>query len=448
VSESQERMTVAVAPAHAAAFIELAGQWGVEATDLGEFNQSGFLHVLYFNHPVALLDLEFLHHGLPKWQLKASWTPPDLQEPQIDMPSDLTATLLSMLSRPNICSKESIVRQYDHEVQGMSAIKPMCGKAGTGPSDAGVLQPFDERAWGIVVSHGICPRYSDLDPLHMAQLAVDEAVRNYIATGGEMTHWGGLDNFCWPDPVASPSNFDGEQKLAALVRTNQGLAAACKAYGLPLVSGKDSMKNDYAHGGIRISVPPTLLVSIAGRIPDVARAVSTDFKRAGDIIYCLGSTFDELGGSEYYALSNEIGQNVPRVRLEENAALYKRLHAAIARGLVASAHDCSDGGIAVALAECSIGGRLGCAVRVHSIPRSEGIRDDHALFSESAGRFIVSVHPEQSGAFESALSGSVCQRIGEVRGDGQFVIEGTQERERIAAPVSKLEEAFKRTITW
>jgi phosphoribosylformylglycinamidine synthase len=449
LSESQERMTVAVPPQKAGDFAALAAQWGVEATDIGEFTSSGYLQVFYYGNLVALLELGFLHNGLPKMHLQARWNPPaGLKEPEILMPSDLKAELLELLSRPNICSKESVIRQYDHEVQGMSVIKPLCGRSASGPSDAAVLQPFASKPWGIVVSHGICPRFSDIDPYYMAMLAVDEAARNYIAAGGDPHHWGGLDNFCWPDPIPSASNPDGEQKLAALVRTCQGLSKACKAYRLPLISGKDSMKNDYKYGQIKISIPPTLLVSIVGKIPDVSLAISSDFKEAGDIIYVLGETKDELGGSEYYAKRGIVGANVPKPDLKSSYALYSRLHSAILQRLVASAHDCSDGGLAVALAECCIGGRLGAYIKLANVPREDGLQDDKILFSESAGRFVVSVHPKNAAKFESLLSGCTFARIGEVITNQELHIEGSKPGVRLSASIAELESAFKQTITW
>ena len=449
LSESQERMTVAVPVEKSGEFAALARQFSVEATDIGEFNSTGSLTVKYHDQIVADLNLQFLHKGVPKMQLRAEWKPPELEEPELEMPSDLRAELLTLLSRPNICSKESIVRQYDHEVQGMSVVKPMCGANGTGPSDAAVLQPVADSDWGVVVSHGLAPRYGDIDPYHMAQLAVDEAVRNYIAAGGEPATWGALDNFCWPDPVLSQSNPDGMQKLAALVRTCMGLAEACTAYSLPLVSGKDSMKNDYAHGSIRISVPPTLLISLAGKIQYVGRAMTSDFKTAGDLVYVLGFTGDELGASEYYA-SHDLGSgaNVPKVDLTANKKMYHALHSAISHGLVASAHDCSDGGLAIALAESCIGGRIGAKVKLNSVPRSDGLRDDKILFSESAGRFIVSVHPNHRSEFEKTMSGCAFACIGEVAASADFVIEGVCPASVIRATVPELEEAFKKTITW
>ena len=449
LSESQERMMASVPAGKAGEFASLAKDWSVEANDIGEFTASGHFHVLYHGYTVLYLSLKFLHGGLPKMKLHARWEGKKLEEPDITMP-DLTAALLALLSRPNICSKESVIRQYDHEVKGMSVVKPLCGVAGSGPSDSAVLQPLYPNKLGIVVSHGMAVHAGDIDPYHMAMLAVDEAARNYIAAGGDPLRWAALDNFCWPDPVQSSSNPDGDLKLGALVRTNRGLAQACIDYSIPLISGKDSMKNDYKNGEWKISVPPTLLVSMIGTISNVERAVTTDFKREGDFVYVIGETSDELGGSEYYSMGGHTGRNVPKVDTEKNLRTYKKLHRAIMRGLVASAHDASDGGIGVALSECCIGGRVGCRADLREIPLAsgaQGMREDKILFSESAGRFVASVHPNCAQDFEEEMHGTACAKIGQVGGDALVVSTG-KGSSFASAKVAELEAAFKKTITW
>ncbi|MFA5108187.1 MAG: AIR synthase-related protein [Candidatus Micrarchaeia archaeon] len=448
VSESQERMTLAVPLQKAGEFVVLAKQHGVEATDIGEFTNSGFLRVEYHSKPVLHLELEFLHNGLPRMKLNAVHRQVHSQKETLTFPSDLKSELLSLLARPNICSKENTIRRYDHEVQGMSVIKPLCGVEADGPSDAACLQPFPHKHLAIIVSHGICPKFSDYDCYNMAQLAVDEAVRNYIATGGDPTCWGALDNFCWPDPIKSAGNKDGEYKLAQLVRANMGLADICKAYSLPLISGKDSMKNDYSHSGIKISVPPTLLISLCGVSKDARRSISTDFKQSGDLIYVLGKTFDELAGSEYYLMHSAQGSSVPKVLPADNLHLYKKLHEAIREDLVQSAHDCSDGGIGVALAESAIGGKLGAHIHISNILREDGLRDDKSLFSESAGRFIVTIRPDCKSHFEKIMHGSVFSKIGEVISGSEFIISGTQDSSNIKTDVSELEAAFKSTLNF
>ncbi|HPC48223.1 MAG TPA: AIR synthase-related protein, partial [Deltaproteobacteria bacterium] len=264
LSEAQERMTLAVPPEHLEEFMRLSREMGVESTEIGTFTDSGYFHCTYGERTVAYLSLDFLHNGLPPLRLKARWTPPPADDMETPSPADHGRTLKEMLGRLNICSKEYVVRQYDHEVQGGSAVKPLVGKSCDGPSDAAVVRPLLDSEEGVVVSCGIVPRYSDIDTYHMAACALDEALRNYVCVGGDPDHWAFLDNFCWCDPVESEKNPDGAFKLAQLVRANMALHDYAVAFSCPMISGKDSMKNDYIGAGIKISIPPTILISVIG----------------------------------------------------------------------------------------------------------------------------------------------------------------------------------------
>ena len=422
ISEAQERMTVAVPPDRAPRFFELSERMGVESTDLGEFTDTGYLQLLFEGMTVGYLEMEFLHHGNPQMTLEAVWDPPATTEPSFEPSADIGEVLLSLMSRLNICSKESIVRRYDHEVQGGSVVKPFTGAANDGPSDAAVIRPILDSFEGVVVSNGIIPRYSDIDTYHMAACAVDEAVRNYVAVGGDPSFMAALDNFCWCDPVQSDKTPDGAYKLAQLVRANEGLFDAVTAYEVPLISGKDSMKNDYIMGDIKISIPPTLLVSIIGRMDDVRRAVTMDLKKKGNHLYLLGETLDECGGSEYYAHLGHLGANVPRVRFEEARSRYAHLHGAMMSGLVRSCHDCSDGGLGVALAEMALAGRTGLEVDLDLSVGGRLLSVDKALFSETASRLVVEVKPEVAPEFEAAMGDTVWARIGECTGGRRLLI--------------------------
>lgn len=448
VSESQERMTVAVPPQQAGRFVQLALLRSVDVWDLGEFTSDGYIHVKYGAKTVMRLDMEFLHKGVPQLSLEAELKESKLGEPSLEKEdSSLSDDLLLLLARPNICSKENVIRQYDHEVQGSSVVKPLCGANADGPSDAAVVSPLLDRSEGLVVANGLCPRYVDIDAYQMAANAVDEAVRNYLATGGSLERCSALDNFCWSDPVHTPENTEGKHKMAQLVQSCQALYDICIAYGVPLISGKDSMKNDYKSGKWRISVPPTLLVTAIGRMDDISLAVTSDFKSEGDAIYLLGETKNELGGSEYYAMKGFVGANVPKVDFKKNLLLYRKLEAAIKKRLVSSAHDCSDGGLAVALAECCIGGDLGAKVDLAALSQPAKLAAKQVLFSESAGRFVVSVKKKDEKAFRLAMKGAKCERIGEVSKAGSLEV-GLQNGERFALPVSKLCEAWKKTLDW
>lgn len=443
ISEAQERMSLAVDPGKINAFLSLAEKMGVEATVLGTFTGSGKFHVCYRDKTVAYLDMSFLHEGLPTMKLRAKWEPPTHDEPDFPEPDDMGGALRAMLSRLNICSKESVVRQYDHEVQGGSIIKPLVGVVNDGPSDAAVIRPVLESYEGVVVANGICPRYSDIDTYHMAACAIDEAIRNAVAVGGSLERMAGIDNFCWCDPVQSEKTPDGRYKLAQLVRANQALYQYTKLFGVPCISGKDSMKNDYIIGDTKISIPPTLLFSVMGKIDDVRKAVTIDAKKPGDLVYVLGLTSDELGGSEWFALNGSIGNRVPVVDGERAKRLYLALSRAIDERLVASCHDCSDGGLGVALAETAFSGGFGMSVDLACVP-SVGIdRDDYCLFSESQSRFVVTIRPEAQDAFERVMRDNVFGLIGGITQKRRMTVKGRQGNVIIHEDIDDLKKAWQ-----
>jgi phosphoribosylformylglycinamidine synthase len=432
VSESQERMSVAVPPPVAEAFLDLARRRDVEAAVVGTFTDSGLVEILHAGNPVGLLSLEFLHDGLPVMTLRAEWRSPACRAVSLEdrgsaetAPGSLAGAMLALLSDPDISSKEEWVRQYDHEVQARSVVKPFVGLGRDAPSDGAVLRVRSGSHRGITVTHGICPRYSDHDTYDMAQCAVDEAVRAHVALGGDPERMSGLDNFCWPDPVEGPDAPDGPRKLAQLVRACRGLADACAAYQLPLISGKDSMKNDARAGGRKISIRPTLLVSLLGIIPDVRRAMTTDLKRPGDLLFVVGETRGELGGSRYEALGGGPLGPCPSLRPAEAYRSYRRLFRAARQGLVRSCHDLSDGGLWTALAESCIGGRLGAHISLDTLPLGAGVgaRPERLLFCETPSRFLVSIAPAHERRWRRAMTGTVCERVGDVLPDSRVIVE-------------------------
>jgi phosphoribosylformylglycinamidine synthase len=441
-------MSLAVAPEKIGAFLALAKKMEVEATVLGRFTDSGKFHVRFGDRTVALLGMDFLHSGVPQLRLKARWRPPRHREPDSPEPADLGGALKALLSRLNICSKESVVRQYDHEVQGGSVVKPLVGAACDGPGDAAVIRPLLDSFEGIVVANGICPRYSDIDTYHMAACAIDEAVRNAVAVGGSLERMAGLDNFCWCDPVQSEKTPDGEYKLAQLVRANMALYDITTAYGVPCISGKDSMKNDYQIGDTKISIPPTLLFSTIGVVRDVRKAVTMDAKRAGDLVYVLGRTDRELGGSEWYALRGFTGNGVPKVNAGRAKRLYMALSRAIEAGLVASCHDCSDGGLAVALAEVAFAGDLGLSVDLAKVPARGIRRNDELLFSESQSRFVVTVAAGNGAAFERIMKGGACARAGRVTREKILKIRGLRGDTVVKENIAVLKRAWQKPLNF
>ena len=453
VSESQERMTVGIRPEDCADFESLAALHEVEATAVGSFTDSGAFIVRHGETPVANLPINFLFDGCPQLILESEWQPPvhlPVETPDLD-DSEMGTTLGRLLARPNVASKEWWVRSYDHEVMAQSVIKPFVGANHDAPGDAAVISPLQGGTQGLVVSNGIAPRYSDIDAYAMAAASVDEALRNAVCVGVDLDLISGLDNFCWPDPIESAKTPDGKYKLAQLVRANRALDDVCRAYRLPCISGKDSMKNDAMLGGEKISVPPTLLFSLLGNHHDVRKAVSSDFKKPGDAIFLIGQTHQELGASELsYMLRDDgaggIGGAVPEIDPERNMAAYRALTAAMSRELVASAHDCSDGGLAVALAECCFGSDSGAKLDITPIwSDCDHLDAWGALFGESLGRILVSTSPDDREAFEKSMEGITCHYIGDVSSDDgiSFSRHGDV---ILSASMKELRESWKGTL--
>jgi phosphoribosylformylglycinamidine synthase len=427
VSEAQERMTLAVPPDRLERFLELARRREVEATDLGQFTDDGYLEVIHADRTVALLSMEFLHAGDPDLELTATWEPPLFDEPA-GRKADIQAALVALLGRLNLCSGENKARHYDHEVKGLSVIKPFIGVGQDVPADATVALARHGSLRGFVLSEGINPFLSDLDARAMAMTVVDEALRRQLCAGARLDRIAMLDNFCWPDPVRSETTPDGEYKLAQLVRACRGLYDAVVAYGTPLISGKDSMKNDSTRGGVKISVPPTLLVSAIGQIDDVRRSRTFESKSAGDLVYLIGKTADELGGSEFYRYLGEldgldpapnepqpyIGKRPPTVDPERLLPLYRAFEKAGDEGLLRSAGTPSLGGWGPLFARCVMASGLGFELELDEACRRAELSPERFLFSESNGRFLVTVRAADRERFEACFDALPLVHIGTV----------------------------------
>ncbi|HUU40246.1 MAG TPA: phosphoribosylformylglycinamidine synthase subunit PurS, partial [Desulfatiglandales bacterium] len=347
ISESQERMTVAVKPEKVDRFMELSARHAVESTVIGQYNDTGYLHLTYDGKACAYVHMDLLKSSFPQWEFDAEWVPASfrgLEEPVWGEPKDQGALLVSMLKRPNICAKNWIQRQYDHEVQGGSVVKPLLGKERDMTSDAVVVRPILNSLKGIAVTQAINPFYSLIDTYHMTAITIDEAVRRLVAVGGDPDSIGGVDNFCWPtilyDPVKNP---DGKYKAAQLVRSCWALRDYTLAFEIPLLSGKDSMYTDGELEGPfgmsqKISGLPTLQFTATTIVNDIRECVTMDFKEPGDLVYILGETRNDLGAGEYYRMMNWTGLNVPTVDAKRVIPLYQALYRAIRNGLVASCH--------------------------------------------------------------------------------------------------------------
>jgi phosphoribosylformylglycinamidine synthase len=520
ISESQERMALAVPPEKINELLEVFSAEDVEATVIGEFTGDRKLRLFYEGKIVADLDMEFLHDGLPRITKKAIFEKPihsfaslrpalegsegTGSEPEVgsrksevgsrnatvlskvkehtkfhekhemgkdtncifscisrtsassvvkfrnpkseirNPKSDLTPYLLNILSSPNVASKEWVIRQYDHEVQGGSILKPLQGIENDGPGDACIVAPVLSSKRGIIVANGINPKYSDIDPYDMAASAIDEALRNVISVGGTLQRTALLDNFSWGNP-------DKPDRLGALVRACKACYDIAVAYGTPFISGKDSLYNEYqdTETGEQVAIPHTLLISAICVMDDVTKAVSMDAKGEGDLIYVVGKTYNEMGGSHYYAARGFIGNSVPQVRPEEGRRTMESLSTAIKNGLVRACHDCSEGGIGVSAAEMAFAGGYGMKIDLRKVPKSdEVLRSDVLLFSESNSRFIVEVKRELQSEFEQAMEGTSFGLIGEIIKSKTFEVIGMNGQLAVSAQVEELKSAWKETFDW
>jgi len=453
LSESQERMTVGVAPSKIDAFLNLAGRRDVEATVIGRYVNSSTFQVKYGNRIIAYLDLDFLHEGVPQKKLVAIWKKPKYREPKFDPPEEYTAILKEMLARLNVCSIEKKLRQYDHEVKGLSIVKPLVGKEQDVPSDGTISLLELGSTEGLIFAEGLNPHYSDIDTYNMAASVIDEAVRRVIAVGGklpsERTPFAALDNFCWCDPEYSEQTPDGYYKLAQLVRACQALYDYSKAFNIPFISGKDSMKNDSIIEGVKFSIPPTLMVSVIAKMDDVSKAVTMDVKQPKDLVYLVGETFDELGGSEFYHLLSEqnsdqfLGGKVPRVHLIKAKEIYSRMMKATEKTLVHSIHTPTKGGLAVALAKSAFAGGYGMQVFLQKVPYTGVQRDYSVLFSETNSRFIVTVSEDDKKDFEKVMEGCSYGHIGFVVEEPVLSIRGLYNKEVIHVNLKDLKRSWK-----
>ncbi len=442
ISEAQERMVLAVPPEKWPELRELCQREAVEATDLGQFVDTGRLTLRYEGNVVGDLSMDFLHEGRPKVVRQARFTP--LGEQPIAWPdrSDYNEDLRRLLHDWDVASKEWIIRQYDHEVQGRTVLKPLVGAHDDGPGDAAVVQPVRGSARGLAVACGINPRYGELDPYAMAGCVIDEAVRNCVAVGADPDRIAILDNFCWGNP-------ERPETLGSLVLAAQGCHDLAISYGTPFISGKDSLYNEYTHEGRSLAIPPTLLISAIGQVPDIRRCVTMDLKEPGNLLLIVGQTRLELGGSLWLQTLGQRGGRVPKVDPDLGRNLFRALHQAIGQGLIRSCHDLSEGGLAVTLAEMALAGGLGAEVSLRDVPADDdAARDAALLFSESPTRFLLEVRPEHANAVVERFGGLPLGRLGTVTGPDspRLVVHGLEGEPMIDAAIPELKRTWQRPL--
>jgi phosphoribosylformylglycinamidine synthase len=402
--------------------------------------------------------MEFLHDGLPRFHGEAEWTPPERPDPllpesregvdplirtacrrALDGPGDWADALRRILAAPNVRSKEWIVRQYDHEVQGQTVLKPFVGAENDGPGDAAVLTPVLGSHRAVAIACGMNPRYGDVDPYHSAACAIDEALRNIVSVGGSIDRTAILDNFCW-------GNTGRPQQLGTLVRAALACYDYAVGFGVPFISGKDSLNNEFNTGEEVIAIPPTLLISAIAVIDDVRRTVTMDLKEPGNALYLVGDTRPELGGSHYLELFDLVGNTPPVVRVQPAREAMRKLHEAIRGGLVRSCHDLSEGGLAVAAAEMGFAGEVGFGLDLSAVPYdgpADHRRNSVLMFSESASRFLVEVDPDDAEEFERALAGVPVGRVGETADTGVMRVTGLEGGALMDVSLASLKKAWQ-----
>ncbi|MGD8787056.1 MAG: AIR synthase-related protein, partial [Phycisphaerales bacterium] len=443
ISEAQERMVIAVKPENLEAITKIFDGENVESTVIGKFTDNKKLILKYNGQQVAEMDMDFLHDGVPKYSRKALWKEPEFTEPNIPEKDNYNDELVRILSSYNVASKEWVIRQYDHEVQGGSVVKPLTGVNNDGPGDAAVIQPKYNSDKGLAISCGMNPLYGDIDPYWMAMAGIDEAIRNLICVGGKADRIALLDNFCWGD-CTKP------ETLGPLVRASQACYDGAMAFEAPFISGKDSLNNEFScEDGTQISIPSTLLISAISMVDDINKCVTMDTKEASNLLFIVGETKNELGGSHYYKINGQIGANVPKLELEKAPQIAKRISDAIAQKLVVSCHDCSEGGLAVALAEMALAGGLGIEADLRGLPKSKDCsRVDTQLFSESNSRYIVEVEQEKFNAFAKLMLNLPFGQIGKVTEEKTLIIKAENGTAVIEADIDSLKQAWQKPFDW
>lgn len=445
ISEAQERMILAVPKKNKEKILEIFKNENCEATFIGKFRNDKKLILYHEKELICELDMDFLHR-VPRLTRQAKQKKPVFSEPKLLDKVNFGDELKKILKSPNVASKEWVIRQYDHEVQAKTVIKPLQGK-NYGPGDACVLKPLYDSWKGVVISNGVNSKYCS-DPYNMTLSAIDEAMRNNVCCGGRRIAI--LDNFSWGSP-------ENPETMGALVEACKGCYDGVKGFDVPLISGKDSLHNEYVVKGRSIAIPHTLVISAIGVIPDVRKAVTMDLKKPGSSIYIIGNTLDELGGSHYLLVNNLSGGKVPTVNMEKAKKAMDSLITAIDLDLVLSCHDCSEGGLAVAAAEMAFAGGLGMMIDLELVP-SKLNRDDKILFSESNSRFLIEVEKSKEKKFEETMEGSVFAKIGETTEEPKLKISERRQLDPsreddikklvIDEPVKELKMAWDVTFKW
>ena len=447
ISEAQERMVLSVPPDSWDELKDLCESEGVEAAILGRFAPTGRLQLTYHGQVVGDISMSFLHDGRPPVVRDAIYSPSPVEPLEIpELSADENRkSLLAVMGSLNVASKEWVIRQYDHEVQGGSVVKPMVGPQCDGPGDAAVIRPLLESQRGLVISCGMNPHYGDFDTYHMAASAIDEAMRNAVAVGADPSKIAILDNFCW-------GYTDRAETLGSLVRAAIACQDMAVTLGTPFVSGKDSLNNEFSFDNAdghreTISIPPSLLISAMGQIDDVSKSVTMDAKSAENIVFLVGSTKNELGGSHLSLVRDLTGGDVPQVNSVLAKQTFLQIHQAIQNRWIRSCHDLSEGGLAVAAAEMAMAGGLGMKLDVSQA--ATDLNSTQVLFSESNTRFLIETTPANADEFQRLLQSAdvpVC-RLGTISPDNELVVTRNGDV-TLQVDLAEAKAAWKKPLDW
>lgn len=384
VSESQERMVIATSRKNVSAFLDICKKYNVEATVLGTFDGSKKLQVFYYNAPVCILDMQFLHKGLPQRKMIAKKPKQKLKKntpPHLRTEKAWVNALQNVLMHGNVCSKEPIVRLYDHSVQGTNDLQPYSGEKLDGPNDAVVLRPFIDKEYGMVISHGLNPILNRIDPYWGSLWAATEAIANYVAVGGNYKNASLINNYIWP--------FPDEESLWSLDKSVDAVVDFMKLLKIPVISGKDSLSSTYrGNDGTVIKIPPVLCISVFGKIPHASHTITADFKKTDSVIYLVGNLDRKLGGSVYLDTKNVVESEIPHVDVKNLPLVLNTLYHNIQLNQLLSVHDVSEGGVINSIFEMCVGGDCGAILQLRDKQPEE------LLFNETAGCFLVEVENE------------------------------------------------------
>jgi len=425
VSESQERMMLAVSDANLDEVLAIAAKWDVEATVIGKATREERIRVFWRDTLVLDMDLPFIYEGpvyerpkSPRRIATVDEAPPEAK--------DYTKTLERILASPNVASKELVIRQYDHEVRGRTAVKPLQGRVGRyGPGDATVMKPLDESWRGLAVTTDVNPYVTELDPYWGTACAVEESLRNLASVGARLDSLTDSLNF---------GNPERPERMWEIEESARALGDAARGLSIPFASGNVSLYNE-SHLG---SVPPSPAILAVGIVKDVRHVATTDLKETGNTLFLVGETKAEMGGSEYYRVAGGSGGTVPRVAWPASKRAADAVVSAIEKGLVRACHDVSTGGLLACVSEMAMGGDLGGKI---ALPGT--LRPDVELFSESNTRWVIETDAPRK--LEAHFKGKApVHRLGRVGGKAVVATAGRRTLAKI--PVAKAREIWSTAI--